>query len=206
MKKYRAVLVALAAYTLLLIVSFQISILSGHGRAESLHDPAALWLYGRRLLMVAAAVVLPWITGAKGFLSYGWRIAPRWLAIAAVLGIFIGLSNKGGFNPKHGSAVLLACFHAFATELFYRAYLITTLSTLFRSNWLPVFISSLLYGVSYMTVWTAWHQPLRGRFLFVALFTVIGLIHGYCYKKSRSFPVPWLMHFLGVLQYQMFFQ
>lgn len=205
MNKYRAVFAALAAYALLLLVSFQISILSGHGRAESLHDPASFWLYGRRLLMVAAAVLIPWIAGAKGLRSYGWRIAPRWLGIAAVLGILIGLSNKGGFNPKHGSALLLACFHAFATELFFRACLITTLSTVLKGDFLPVLISSLLYGFFYMTVWTAWNQPFSGKCMFVALFTVIGLIHGYCYRKSRSFLVPWLMHFLGVLQYRMLF-
>lgn len=205
MKKYRAVLAALVAYTLLLLVSFQISILWGHGRAESLHDPGAVWLYGRRLLMVAAAVLLPWITGSKGLRSYGWRITPRWLAIAAVLGMLIGLSNKGGFNPKLGSALLLACFHAFATELFFRAYLITTLSTVLRGNWLPVLISSLMYGFFYMTVWTAWNQPLSGKCMFIALFTLIGIIHGYCYKQSRSFIIPWLMHFLGVLQYRVFF-
>ena len=205
MKKYRPVLAALAAYGVLLLLSFQCSILNGYGWEESQHSPASSWLYARRILLIAAAVFLPWLTGSKGLTAYGWRITPRWLGISAVLGIVIGLGNRGGFDPRHASALLLACFHAFATELFFRAYLITTLSGVFRGFWMPVVISSVLYGVFYMTVWTAWNQTPRNRVIFIALFSLIGLVHGYCYRKSRSFPVPWLMHFLGVLRYRLLF-
>jgi len=205
MKNYRAAFIALCAYAVLLVVSFHLSILTGFGKAESLHDPASLWLYVRRCLLIAAALLLPLLTGSRGLSSYGWRITPRWCGIAIVFGFLIGLGNKGGFNPTHVNALLLACFHAGATELFFRAYLITTLSSVFRGFWLPVLISSLMYGIFYMTVWTAWHQSLRGRIIFIALFSLIGVIHGYCYKKSKSFLVPWIMHFLGVLQYRLLF-
>jgi hypothetical protein len=39
----------------------------------------------------------------------------------------------------------------------------------------------------------------------IGLFGGLGIIFGSCYKKSGSFLVPWLMHFLGVLQYKVFF-
>jgi hypothetical protein len=59
-----------------------------------------------------------------------------------------------------------------------------------------------MYGVYYLTVWTAWSQPGALKLVFVGLFTFIGLLHGYCYKKSNSILVPWLIHFLGVLKYR----
>lgn len=200
---YRSALIAILAYSALLLFCFQLSILAGLGQAESLHDPTSLFLYVRRLLLIAAAIILPWLAGSKGFSSYGWSISPWWLATAVVLGILIGLGNKGGFDPRHPSGILLACFHAGATELFFRAYLITTFSRVVKRFWPPVIVSSLMYGIFYMTVWTAWHQPMRGRIVFICLFSLIGLIHGYCYKRSGSFFVPWIMHFLGVLRYRL---
>ena len=200
-----AVRTALFAYILLLIISFWASIIGGFGQAESLHDPACAWLYVRRLLLAGCAVLLPLAGNSKGLSAYGWSISGKWIGISVALGLAIGLSNKGGFVPVKISAILLACFHAFATELFFRAYLITALSKALKTFWPPVLISSLLYGIFYMTVWTAWQQQGPGRILFIFLFTAIGILHGYCYKKSGSFLAPWIMHFLGVLNYRALF-
>ncbi|MCX8044101.1 MAG: CPBP family intramembrane metalloprotease [Desulfobacterota bacterium] len=204
MHRYRPAIIAIIVYSALLLLSFHYSIREGLGRAESLHDPSCSWLYIRRLLLIAAALLAPQLSGMRGFGMYGWHISLRWLGIAVALGIVIGFGNKGGFDPRHPSALALACFHAGATELFFRAYLISAFSRSFSGFWLPVILASLLYGIFYMTVWTAWHQQPLGRLLFIVLFSLIGLIHGYCYKKSKSFFVPWIMHFLGVLRYRLF--
>jgi membrane protease YdiL (CAAX protease family) len=74
-----------------------------------------------------------------------------------------------------------------------------------KGFWPPVIASSLLYGIFYMTVWPIWNRPFGPNLLFVGLFGGLGIIFGSCYKKSGSFLVPWLMHFLGVLQYKVFF-
>ncbi|MEI6126638.1 MAG: CPBP family intramembrane glutamic endopeptidase [Pseudomonadota bacterium] len=196
---------ALFAYVSLLIISFSASIIGGFGQAESLHDPACVWLYVRRLLMAGCALLLPFAGKEKGLSAYGWHLSGKWLGISLPLGVAIGFSNKGGFEPVTFSAIALACFHAFATELFFRAYLITTLSKTLKTFWPPILISSFLYGIFYMTVWTAWNQPGPIKLLFIFLFTAIGVLHGYCYKKSGSFLVPWAMHFLGVLNYRVLF-
>ncbi len=201
----RDLVLALTAFVTLFVIAFAAGILGGLGEAESKHAADSVLLYVRRGLMVLFAVILPMATGKKGLTGYGWKISFRWIVISVVLGIFMGYGNPGGFDPRHGSAIVLACFHAFATELFFRAYLITTLSRTFRGFWLPVVISALAYGVFYLTVWTTWLQPGASKLVFVGLFTCLGLVFGACYKKSGSFLVPWLMHFLGVLQYRMFF-
>lgn len=205
MRINKNIIIALVAYIILLILSFGASIIAGLGKSESLHETSSVWMYVRRLLMILCAIGLPSLTGEKGFTAYGWRISPRWLFIAVVAGIAIGFSNKGGFDPTQLTAICLACFHAFATELFFRGYLITTLSGAFKKFWPPVIISSLLYGIFYMTVWTAWNQQGAAKLVFVCLFTIIGIIHGYFYKKSGTFLVPWVMHFFGVLKYKVLF-
>ena len=198
----KPLIIAGCAWAVLLIISFWASISMGLGPAESDHDPSSVWMYVRRGLLLAGALFLPRIAGATGAETYGWKISFKWLLIALPVGIAMGFGNKGGFDPRIVSALLLACMHAFATELFFRAYLITTLSAVFKTFWPPVIISSLMYGIYYLTVWTAWSQPGALKFVFVGLFTFIGLIHAYCYKKSNSFLVPWLIHFLGVLKYR----
>ncbi|MBN2108763.1 MAG: CPBP family intramembrane metalloprotease [Deltaproteobacteria bacterium] len=199
--KKRTLLIALCSWFFMLIFSFLASIYMEWGPAESEHAPASVWMYVRRGLLLTCALVLPRITGGAAA-TYGWKISFKWLLIAVPLGIAMGFGNKGGFDPRLVSALLLACLHALATELFFRAYLITALSGVFRTFWPPVIISSLMYGIYYLTVWTAWSQPGALKLVFVGLFTFIGLIHAYCYKKSNSFLVPWLIHFLGVLKYR----
>lgn len=196
------ILLAILAYVILLMVSFSASIMAGFGEAESQHDPTSVWLYVRRLMMVGFAVGLPLISGKRGIAYFGWKISGKWIAISAVLGVLIGFGNKGGFDPYKASAILVACFHALATEIFFRAYLIKTLSESLKSFWAPVVVSSILFGVFYLTTWTVWNQPGGIRIIFVCLFTTLGIIFGYCYKKSGSFLVPWLIHFLGVLRYR----
>ena len=201
----RDILLAISAYVILLMVSYSASIMACFGEAESRHDPTSVWLYVRRLMLVAFAVGLPLISGKRGIASFGWKISAKWLVISAILGVLIGFGNKGGFDPLTASAILVACFHAFSTEIFFRAYLIKTLSNHTKNFWTPVIVSSILFGIFYLTSWTMWNQPGGLKIIFVCLFTTLGIIFGYCYKKSGSFLVPWLIHFLGVLKYMEFF-
>ena len=194
---------ALCAYAVLLLISLWAALFCEFGIAESAHRADSLWLYVRRALLIACAVGIPPATRRKGVTEFGWRLSKDWLIIAIILGLLIGIGNKGGFDPRIPSAVLLACFHAFATELFFRGYLITVFSGCFERFWPALLLSSALYGIFYLTVWTAWVQPLYVKALFVLLFTALGVLFGYCYKKSGSLLVPWIMHFLGVLQYRM---
>lgn len=196
--------IAVAAWIGLLGISFWFAIVQGLGPAESAHDPASVWMYARRGLLLACALVLPKIAGTGGARSYGWKITPRWLTVAVLAGTAMGFGNPGGFDPRHAASLALACFHALATELFFRAYLITALSSWFRTFWPPVILSSCMYGIFYLTVSAVWQHPGAQKLLFAGLFTVIGLLHGFCYHKSRSVYVPWFMHFLGVLNYKTF--
>lgn len=202
MNAKKSLIIAGCAWLMLLALSFWASIYMGWGPAESDHAPSSVWMYARRGLLFACALLAPRIAGGAGAAAYGWKISLKWFLIALPVGIAMGFSNPGGFDPRYASAILLACMHALATELFFRAYLITTLSAVFKKFWPPVIISSLMYGIFYLTVWTTWAQPGARKLIFVGLFTCIGLIHGYCYKKSNSFLVPWLVHFLGVLKYK----
>ncbi len=195
------IFIAAAAYLALTLLSFYSSIILRHGPAESAHDPASGWLYLRRLLMIAGAFVLPAVTGSGAVSRYGWSVSLKWIGGAVAIGIIMGFGNKGGFDPRQATALVLACFHAFATESFFRCYLITTLSGVTEKAWPPILISSVLYGLFYLSVWTVWQQQPVARLFFVCLFTLLGLVFGYCYKKSQSLYVPWIMHFFAVLQY-----
>jgi membrane protease YdiL (CAAX protease family) len=199
------VLLTLSAYLLLFISSFILSINSGLGKAESIHDPSSLLLYGRRGLMVILAIVIPWFTGKQTLSALGWKLTAKWILISFGVGLCIGFGNQGGFNPKEPIAILLALFHTFATELFFRGYLFKTLASSIKGLWIPIVLSSLLYGFFYLTVWTIWAQSGVGKMAFVMLFTSLGIIFAYSYKKSGSFLVPWMIHFLGVLKYRLFF-
>jgi hypothetical protein len=196
---------ALAAYSALLVLSFVMSIMMGYGKAESLHEPASLWMYGRRLLMIVIGIGIPWLRGRDTLAAFGWQLSVTWFFIIVAAGGLIGISNKGGFDPASLIAVILALFHAFATELFFRRYLLRTFSALFTGMWFPVLLSSFLYGLFYLTVWTTWGLPMIGKIIFAFLFTGLGILFSYSYKKSGCFLVPWLMHFLGVLNYRMLF-
>ncbi len=118
--------IALTAYVFLLILAFILSIGLGFGEAESMHDPSSPLLYLRRVIMVIAALALPWVTRGQSPSALGWTLSVKWIGISLAVGLFMGFSNPGGFNPKDPLAVLLALFHTFATELFFRGYLFKT--------------------------------------------------------------------------------
>ena len=203
---FKQPLYALASWSLLCLASFYGAIVMGWGPAESSHDPSSLWMYSRRALMISLALLVPKLAVGRGVAaSYGWSISLNWLLVSIPVGIAMGFGNPGGFDPRFASAITLACMHAFATELFFRAYLITALSSYFKSFWPPVLVSSLMYGLFYLTVSTTWQQPGARKYIFVVLFTLIGILHGWFYKKSKSFLVPWIIHFLGVLKYNCLF-
>ena len=192
---------ALTAYVFLFVLSFILSINLGLGKAESIHDPSSTLLYLRRGLMVIAALAIPWFTKRQSLSAFGWNLSLKWVFISVGVGILMGLGNKGGFNPKEPAAIILALFHTFATELFFRGYIFKSLETWLKGLWAPILLSSLLYGLSYLTVYPIWHQSLAGNIAFVFLFTALGVLFAYSYKKSGSFFVPWMIHFFGVLKY-----
>ena len=196
---------ALTAYVFLFVLSFILSINLGLGKAESIHDPSSTLLYLRRGLMVIAALAIPWFTKRQSLSAFGWHLSLKWVFISVGVGILMGLGNKGGFNPKEPAAIILALFHTFSTELFFRGYLFKSLETWLKGLWAPILLSSLLYGLSYLTVYPIWHQSLTGKIAFVFLFTALGILFAYSYKKSGSFFVPWMIHFFGVLKYGSFF-
>ena len=201
----REILFAISAFAVLFIVSFICSIVLGMGKAESLHDPASLWMYARRGLMIIFGLAIPRLRGKDNLTAFGWKAESKWIFITIGAGVLIGLGNKGGFDPASLIAIILALFHTFATELFFRRYLLKTFSDSFRSFWPPIIISSFLYGLFYLTVSTTWGLPLAGKIIFVFMFTGLGIVFSFSYKKSGSFLVPWLMHFFGVLSYRMLF-
>ena len=118
----------------------------------------------------------------------------------------VGFGNRGGFDPTSLLAIVLAAFHTFATELYFRAYLMTTFARHCKGFWTPVLLSAVMYGLSYLTVYNIWFHPLPWfKLVGLLLFTSLGVVFGYSYRKSESFPVPWIMHFFGVLKYRMLF-
>jgi len=201
----RETLFAISTFAVLFIVSFICSIVLGMGKAESLHEPSSLWMYARRGLMIIFGLIIPWLRGKDNLTAFGWKVGSKWIFITIGAGVLIGLGNKGGFDPASPVAVILALFHTFAIELFFRRYLLKTFSALFTDMWPSILISSFMYGLFYLTVWTTWGLPVPGRIIFVFLFTGMGILFSYSYNKSSCFLVPWLMHFFGVLSYRMLF-
>jgi hypothetical protein len=199
------VLIALSTYIFLFIVTFILSIGFGLGEAESTHDPNSLLLYGRRILMIIFAIAVPWFTRKHPPSALGWKLSVKWIFISLAVGLFMGSTNPGGFNPKDPLAILLALFHTFSTELYFRGYLFTTFERSMKGWWVPLLLSSFLYGLFYLTVWPIWARPPLAKMIFVVGFTLVAMPFGYGYKKSGSFFVPWMMHFFGVLKYTMLF-
>jgi membrane protease YdiL (CAAX protease family) len=198
-------ILALTTFGLLLIVAFILSIGFALGEAESLHDSSSGLLYFRRVLMVIAALAIPWFTRRQTPASLGWSLSLKWIGISIGVGLLMGFSNPGGFNPKDPIALLLALFHTFSTEMFFRGYIFKTFEREFKGAWTPILLSSFCYGLFYLTTWPIWGSPPIGKLAFVILFTLIGIAFAYGYKKSGSFLVPWMMHFFGVLKYGMLF-
>ena len=122
------VLIALSTYIFLFIVTFILSIGFGLGEAESTHDPNSLLLYGRRILMIIFAIAIPWFTRKHPPSALGWKLSVKWIFISLAVGLFMGSTNPGGFNPKDPLAILLALFHTFSTELYFRGYLLPRLN------------------------------------------------------------------------------
>jgi len=202
----RDLVLAIGSYCVLMALAVKFSLMDGLGQDESAHLATSVWMYVRRSIMIAFACVLPLLCGQKGIAAYGWRVTPRWLAIAVGIGIVVGFGNPGGFDPLSVVAIVLAAFHTFATELYFRSFLITTFARYCKGFWTPILLSAFMYGLSYLTVYNIWfHQWPYARMLFPVLFTVLGIIFGYGYRKSQSACVPWIMHFFGVLKYRMLF-
>lgn len=197
--------VALLAYAFLFFISIAASIGLGFGEAESAREITSLWYYLRRGLMVITALALPWFTGRISPLALGWTLPGKWMLFAVCAGIIMGFFNKGGFDPRQPVLYPLALFHTFSMELFFRGYLYKTLDRCLDGLWKPIFLSALLYALFYQTTWTAWIQPPAGKIIFFIIFTSIGTVFAYCYKKSGSFLVSWTMHICTGLQFRLFF-
>ncbi|MFC1671283.1 type II CAAX prenyl endopeptidase Rce1 family protein [Spirochaetota bacterium] len=199
------ILIAILSFVFVFIISFIFSIVMDLGEAESKHDPGSLLMYGRRILMIILAIAIPWILKKRTISELGWDMTVKWFLIALAVGIFMGFFNRGGFNPMSGIAIIIALFHTFSVEIFFRGYLFKTFEEGMESKWIPLVLSSFLYGLSYLTSWPIWHKPILFNIIFVGMFTLVAMPFGYGYKKSGFFWVPWLMHFFGVLKYRMLF-
>jgi membrane protease YdiL (CAAX protease family) len=201
----RDLFLALVSYLFLWIVSFMVSIGLGLGEAESMRELSAVWLYGRRGLMIIVAIAIPWFAGREGLTAVGWKLTWKWLFIALGVGVCMGFFNRGGFNPTEAKAIPLALLHTFAMELFFRGFLLRTLANAMKKFWIPLLLAAFFYALFYLTMWSVWTQPLAGKIMFVLRFTFIGILFGYAYKKSGSLSVNWTMHFLAALQYRLLF-
>jgi membrane protease YdiL (CAAX protease family) len=197
--------IALLTYTVLLLLSFLMSIVLGFGKAESAREISSLWYHVRRGLLVMTALGIPWLITRTTPAALGWGLPGKWILFALGTGITLGFLNKGGFDPTRAIHYPLALFHTFSMELFFRGYLFNTLARSMGNSLKPLIISSLLYALYYQTMWTAWAQPVTGRIVFFIIFTCVGLLFAYSYKKSGSFLVNWIMHISTGLQYRLFF-
>jgi hypothetical protein len=191
-------LIALLGYLLLWALSWWAAIARGWGPAESAHDPASGWLYGRRLLLAGLALIGVSVVGGASPASLGWAFSP-WLLLAVGLGALMGSKNKGGFHPTGVVPIGLALFHTFATELYFRGYLFRHLGELLGGWALP--LSATAYGLYYLTVHTVWAGGRRGRLAGVSLFTTLGLVFAGLYSLADSFLAAWLGHFAAVLRF-----
>lgn len=188
-------LYAIISYLALWAISWWAAIRRGWGAAESAHDPSSGWFYLRRFLLIGAA--LAGVTAGGGPAAYGWALSP-WLPAILALGLLLGSANRGGFAPTTPLALLLALFHTFAVELYFRGYLFHQLAP--TVGWAALPLSALLYGLYYLTVHTVWAGGRRGRFAGVILFTLLGMLFAGVYAATGSFLAPWLCHFGAVLR------
>lgn len=72
-------------------------------------------------------------------------------------------------------------------ELIMRGYVLPRLAMLFKSSWVPVVISSILFSLLHLSYWNL------GESIFTFLF---GLICALCYQKYRNIKVLMIFHFL----------
>ena len=197
---------ALITYSLLLIISFIVSITLGFGRAESSRELSSLLWYGRRGAMVIAAIVIPWFSKKQTLSALGWKFPVQWLLFACGMGLCLGFFNNGGFDPRVPATFPLAIFHTFAMELFFRGYLFKTLDSALEGLWKPILLSAFLYSLFYQTMWTTWVLPVNGKIGLGIIFFCIGVLFAYSYKKSGSFLVNWTMHILVGLKIRLLIQ
>lgn len=194
---------ALLSYALLLATAFYSSIVLGWGAAESSRELSSLWYYLRRGLLVAAALVASGDTITTFLSKLGWKTTVRFIGIAAGSGLFLGFFNKGGFDPRLPETLPLALFHTFSMELYFRAYLFKALERGLKTTRTALLLSSLLYALYYQTMWTCWIQPIAGKVAMFFMFSFLGILFSYSYKKSGSFLVNWIMHIFTGLQFRL---
>jgi membrane protease YdiL (CAAX protease family) len=196
---------AVVIFTVLFALFFILSIGFGLGPPESRHEPSSPLLYVRRFIMIIVAAASLRLTGKENLSALGLRISFKWVVISLLVGIPMGFGNRGGFDPTEPVAIILALFHTFATELFFRGYLFKTLSASMKGAIIPILLSSLCYGLFYLTTGDIWPRPFLVKTVLVILFSAVGAVYAYAYKRSGSFLVPWMMHFFSVLKYRMLF-
>jgi len=201
----KEILIAFTACIILFFICFYVNIYLGLGKAESDHDPSSVWLYVNHSLLIVLAIVLPVFSGINIFRIAGWKFNSRWFAIAVAVGFFMGFGNRGGFDPRIPVMLLLALFHTFAMEFFFRTYLYRFLQPYFKWQYTSMVLSSLFHGIIYLTEYPIWQLSMVGKAGIVFLFTMLGILFSVSYKKSDSFYVPWFMHFFGVLKYGLLF-
>jgi membrane protease YdiL (CAAX protease family) len=91
------------------------------------------------------------------------------------------------FRDHHALVWLTAITAAITEELMFRAYLIPRLQLLFKNTYMPVILSSVLFGCLHFGYGTALN--IVGPML-------IGLIFGFHYVKYRNIKVLIIVHFL----------
>lgn len=194
----RALWVGAGVYLAFHAFAYVMAVQQGLGAAESKHDPASVWMYLRRLSMIAIALWLPRLAGGPLPREYGWALPSRWLAIAVGLGLLIGFGNRGGYELTSVALLLGAAFHAFATELYFRGYWLTLLERASSNRWLTAFGSGLLYGLSTLTWYATYHRELP-PWGFILLFSSLGMTFAWSKQRSGSTMIAFVMHFVGVL-------
>ena len=195
-KDRKALYLPLGTFVASMIVWHICSVQLGWGKAAAEHDPASIWSYTVKLWMIALAIGLPVIAGYGGLKDYGWRMTLPWFAAVTVIGLAQGAANREGFDMGL-VAVLGAGYHSFAVEIYFRAYLINAFRRALNGFWPPVLLSAVLYGLYHLSVYPAMQDnPFA---FYVPFFTVLGVVFGYIYAKSRSFIAVWLCHWLAVI-------
>ncbi|MCU0492116.1 MAG: CPBP family glutamic-type intramembrane protease [Chloroflexaceae bacterium] len=186
------------SYSGLWLLSWWAALGQGWGKAESAHEPGSRWFYTRRLLLAALSLVGVLLVAGQPLANYGWNLSP-WLPVALLVGGVLALGNRGGFVPDGWLPMVLALFHTFATELYFRGYLFHHLSGSLGTLALP--LSALLYGGYYLTVHTVWVAGWRGRLIGVVTFTLLGLVFAGFYTLAGGFLGAWLAHFAAVIRW-----
>jgi membrane protease YdiL (CAAX protease family) len=197
--------VGLLSYVFLFVTAACLSIGMGWGAAESSRELSSLWYYARRGLLIAAAFLASGCTFTVFLSRLGWKTRASSLLLAAGTGLVMGFFNKGGFDLRVPETVPLALFHTFSMELYFRAYLFSMMDRTSTSTARALIVSSLLYALYYQTMWTVWIQPPANKAVMFVMFTGLGMLFSYSYKKSGSFMVNWTMHIFTGLHYRLLF-